>query len=196
MKNLVILSVLSLAFIVLSCGDNARRDATTVGKDGWIFEGWACAPDTAAAMRGESPANYCRKVNKRNHDYLYLKFSAVASDRAIRSGRVAQMMSTCRDAALTQVKGDGISKILGDYLEQASGVSDGQSTGVAILRQSQGLIKGTGIYDCCAIDPQSAKCVKEGEPENWEQCMCVGYMRFSGGQKALETAAEKAEGGM
>ena len=194
-KFLVLIVGISLALMVVSCGgDNSRRDATTVGKDGWIFEGWACAPD-ASANPGQSPAQYCKKVDKKQHEYLYVKFSAAASDKAIRSGRLTQMMSTCRDAALTQVKGDGLSKLIGDYLEQASGVSDGQSTGVAILRQSQGLIKGAGVYDCCAVDGKTGKCVKEGEDENWEQCMCVGYMRIPGGQKGLETMAEKAEAG-
>ncbi len=174
-------------------GGDSRRDATTVGSDGWIFEGWACAPDAAAAQRGESPAQYCKGKNKDEMDYLYVKFSAAASDKAIKSGRIAQMMSTCRDAALTQVKGDGISKAIGDYLEQASGVADGQSTGVAIVRQSAGKIKGTGIYDCCAIDNKNGRCVKKGEPENWEQCMCVGYMRFAGGQDAFEATAEEVQ---
>lgn len=194
MKKIVFLASILLALSLISCkGDNSRRDATTVGKYGWVFEGWACAPDTAAAKRGESPADYCK--DKKKFDHLYLKFGAVASERAIASGRLMQMMSTCRDAALTQIKGDGISKLIGDYLEQASGVQDGQSTGVAILRQSQGLISGVGVYDCCAIDPTKGTCIKEGEPENWEQCMCVGYMHIKGGQKGLNTAAEKAKSG-
>jgi hypothetical protein len=174
-------------------GGDSRRDATTVGENGWIFEGWACAPDAAAGQRGESPGQYCKGKKKEQMDYLYLKYPAAASDKAIKSGRLAQMMSTCRDAALTQIKGDGLSKIIGDYLEQASGVADGQSTGVAIVRQSAGKISGTGIYDCCAVDNNTGKCVKKGEKENWEQCICVGYMRFKGGQDALEAMASEVQ---
>jgi len=193
MKNFLVLGVVALSIGLAQCGgDNARRDATTVGKAGWVFEGWACAPNAALAKQGQSPAEYC-KEGVQPFDYIYMKFSAAASQRAIDSGRLAQMMSTCRDAALTQVKGDGLSKIIGDYIEQASGVSDGQSTGVAIVRSSQGLLKGAGVYDCCAIDNDTGACVKEGEKENWEQCMCVGYMKFPGGQKAFETQAEKAQ---
>ncbi len=196
MKKISILLVLFTAFILTQCGggNESRRDATTVGSEGWVFEGWACAPDTAAARRGESPADYCRKVTKKKWDYLYMKFSAVASDRAIRSGRMAQMMATCRDAALTQVKGDGLSKLVGDYLEQASGVADGQSTGVAIVRQGRGKIRGVGLYDCCAMDGRTGQCAEPGN-ENWEQCLCVGYLRFPGGQQALESFAEDVEAG-
>lgn len=192
-KSLIILGL--LIGLVTYCGskNEARRDATTVGKEGWVFEGWACAPDAAKAKQGLSPAEYC--TDKDPKDYLYMKFSAAASEKAIASGRLAQMMSTCRDAALTQIKGDGLSKIIGDYLEQASGVQDGQSTGVAIVRQSKGLIKGVGIYDCCAIDNETGRCVEEGKKEDWSQCMCVGYMKFPGGQKAFETMAQQVMSG-
>jgi len=191
MKNLLFAAMFLTGLFAIHCGgDSARRDATSVGKEGWVFEGWACAPDTAAALRGESPASYCK--DPESFDHLYLKFSAVASERAIRSGRIAMMQATCRDAALTQIKGDGLSKLIGDYLEQASGVQDGQSTGVAILRQSRGQIRGIGLYDCCSLDAKTGRCVKPGE-ETWEQCQCVGYMKFPGGKKGFETMAEKAE---
>jgi hypothetical protein len=187
----VLLVLASTALIIASCGgkDN-RRDATSVGEAGWVFEGWACAPDTAAAKRGESPAEYC-KGDPKSFDHLYMKFSAVASEKAIRTGRVAQMQSTCRQAAKDQIAGDGLSKVIGDYLEKASGVSDGQSTGQVIVSQTQGLIKGIGVYDCCSIDNETGACVKKGEPETWEQCQCVGYMKFPGGQKGFESTAKE-----
>ncbi|MBI3396347.1 MAG: lipoprotein LipL21 [Spirochaetia bacterium] len=198
MKKVALIAGLVVASAIIACGDSdkqVRRDATSVGEVGWVFEGWACAPDTAAAKRGESPASYCKDPNA--YDHLYLKFSAAASEKAIASGRIAMMQSTCRDAALTQIKGDGISKIIGDFLEQASGVADGQSTGVAIVRQSKGLIKGVGLYDCCSLNPKSGRCADpgKGDPETWEQCQCVGYMKFPGGKKAFETQAQQAQSG-
>lgn len=179
---------------VASCGGSgsSRRDATTVGADGWIFEGWACAPDAAAARRGESPAEYCEGKDKKEMDYLYMKFPAAASERSIASGRQSMMASTCRAAALTQVKGDNLAKIVGEYVETVGGTSDGQSTGEAIIRQSSGIVKGTGIYDCCAVD-ENLNCAEEDE-QNWEQCMCVGYMRYPGGQDKFMSDAEKATG--
>lgn len=188
----VFLTLASIALIVSSCGGkDMRRDATSVGEQGWVFEGWACAPDTAAAKRGESPADYC-KGDSSKFDYLYMKFSAVASEKAIKSGRIAQMQATCRQAAKDQIAGDGLSKVIGDYLEKASGVSDGQSTGQVIVSQTQGNIKGIGVYDCCSLDGNTGLCAKKGEPETWEQCQCVGYMKFPGGQKAFESAAREA----
>ncbi len=156
------------------------------------FEGWACAPDAAAAKRGESPAEYC-KGKEKEFDYLYMKFSARASDKAIKANSVAMKQSTCREAARLQVAGDGLKKILGEYLEQASGVSDGQSTGSVIVSESKGLIKGVGVYDCCSLNNETGVCANIGEAETWEECQCVGYLRYAGGQKALEAKATAAQ---
>ncbi|MCS7204276.1 MAG: lipoprotein LipL21 [Leptospiraceae bacterium] len=190
MKKLIFFVAIG-SVLLTYCGSKheVKRDATTVGKEGWVFEGWACAPDATKAKEGLSPAKYCKEGEPK--EYLYMKFSAAASEKAIRSGRIAQMMATCRDAALTQIKGDGLSKIIGDYLEQASGVQDGQSTGIAIVRQSKGIIQGVGLYDCCAIDNDTGTCVEPGEKEDWSQCLCVGYLRFPGGQKAFESLARQ-----
>ena len=192
MRYLVFITIIASSALLLACpGNDARRDATTVGADGWIFEGWACAPDTSEALKGNSPAEYCDDVDEDNKDYLYMKFVARASARAIRENSIAMKQSTCRDAALTQVKGDGLSKIVGDYLEQASGVSDGQSTGVAIIRQSQGKIRGIGLYDCCSLNPSTGRCAESGDPETWEECQCVGYLRYPGGRDAFKADAQE-----
>lgn len=188
----VLIPVILAVFALSYCGaGDSRRDATTVGTEGWVFEGWACAPDAARALRGESPANYCQDDDKK--DYLYIKFSARASQQAIQNGSIAMKQTTCRRAARDLVAGDGLSKIIGDYLEQASGVADGQSTGFAIVAQNRGKIKGIGLYDCCSLDPRGTGCVEAGTNETWEDCMCVGYLKFPGGQKAFEAAAEEAQ---
>lgn len=191
MKQLSILTmaaVLGIALIACSGTDDGRRNATSVGSDGWVFEGWSCAPNTNEALKGNSPAEYC---DGEDNNYLYLKFTARASARAIARNSVAMKQSTCRRAARDQVAGDGLSKILGDAIEQASGVVDGESTGHAIIAQSQGLVRGVGIYNCCSLNNRSGKCAKAEEAETWEECQCVGYMKFPGGQDAFESAVEK-----
>ena len=187
MRNFILIVAITSAMVLSACGgDKGRRDATTVGERGWVFEGWACGP---LADKSMPPS----QIQCKKKDHLYMKFSAAASQKAIDSGRLAQMMSTCREAALLQIKGDGLSKIIGEYLEKASGVSDGQSTGVAIVASTRGKIKGVGVYDCCAINNDTGKCTKPGKRENWEQCMCVGYMKFRGGQKSFNSAAEEVK---
>lgn len=192
-KTLFVL--IAVSAVLISCGGpkDSRRDATTVGKNGWIFEGWACAPDTAAAKRGESPAEYCQGKPTKDLDYLYMKFSARASEKAIKQNSVAMKQSTCREAARLQVSGDALRKVIGEYIEQASGVSDGQSTGSVIVSESKGSISGTGVYDCCSLNNDTGICVNEGEVETWTECQCVGYMRYTGGQKAFESVAKKAQ---
>ena len=103
--------------------------------------------------------------------------------------------TTCRQAASDLVKGNALSKILGDYIEQASGVSDGQSTGQVIIANSKGIVRGTGIYDCCSLNQKTGRCADAGkqEPETWEDCQCVGFLKFPGGQDAFESAVESAD---
>lgn len=194
MKRALLFTAILFGLVAVQCGggNESRRDATTVGEKGWVFEGWACAPP--ASSKGISPAEYCKGKKEKDMDYLYMKFSAVASERAIKSGRMAAMMSTCRKAAKDQVSADGLAKIIGEYLETASGVADGQSTGSAIVAQSRGKIRGVGLYDCCAMDPRTAECMAPGK-ENWEQCLCVGYMRYPGGRDAFEAMAEEVQAG-
>ena len=111
MKKVLIPAILAV-FALAYCGaGDSRRDATTVGSDGWVFEGWACAPDAAKALEGLSPAEYCQDDD--NKDYLYLKFSARASQQAIQNGSIAMKQTTCRRAARDLVAGDGLSKIIG-----------------------------------------------------------------------------------
>jgi len=186
---LAIVALSGMIFFVACGGGDSRRDATTVGSDGWVFEGWACAPDAAKALEGQSPANYCNDDDKK--DYLYLKFSARASERAIRADSIAMKQTTCRRAARDLAAGDGISKILGDYIEQASGVADGQSTGQAIVAQSAGRISGIGLYDCCSLDEKTGRCADRGDPETWAECQCVAYFKYPGGQKAFEAQVEE-----
>ena len=193
-KRFFILFASTAAFFMWYCSSSVpqiRRDATTVAAEGWVFEGWACAPDSAKARQGLSPADYCKKERKK--DYLYLKFTARASDRSIQAGSIAMKQSTCRRAARDLTASDGLSKVLGDYLEQASGVQDGQSTGQTIVTQTRGIISGIGLYDCCSINPATGRCAdpRRDEPETWEECQCVGYFRYPGGKKAFEAKVKE-----
>lgn len=198
MNRFSIVAILLAVAFGFQCGGggDARRDATTVGAEGWVFEGWACAPDAAKAKSGLSPAEYCDDDSKK--DYLYLKFAARASQRAITARSIAMKQTTCRRAARDLVAGDGLSKILGDYVEQASGVSDGQSTGQAIVTQSAGKISGIGLYDCCSLNQDTGRCAnpKDGDAETWEDCQCVGYFKYPGGQKAFEAQVEEIDADM
>lgn len=193
-KVITLVTLIGISVFMVNCGSSGdrRNDATTVGENAWYFEGWACAP-MASKKDKESPAEYCEGRSEKDLDYLYMKMSAAASDNAIKSGRITQKRATCVQAAEDQVKGNGLSKIIGDYIESTSGVADGQSTGFAIVRETQGRIKGVGIYNCCSVNAETGRCVEKDAAEEWEQCMCVGYIRFPGGQKGFQTMAEKAQ---
>lgn len=193
MKKWFLIGAIALSGLLVYCGssrNDARNDATSTGPDGWIFEGWACAPDAAKALQRQSPAQYC--LDDKPKDYLYMKFSAAAAQDAIDKGMVAMKQSTCRKAAKDQISSDGLAKILGEYLEQASGVKNGQSTGQVIIAQNKGLIRGVSIYNCCSLDQGTGVCTVAGQAETWDQCQCVGVLKYPGGQKGFEASAEKA----
>ena len=198
MKRFAIITVvLAAALILIGCsGKNSRWDATSVGKRGWVFEGWACAPNQAKALKGQSPADYCDTDDISKNKYLYMKFSASAKQSVVDEGRIGKLQSSCRDAAKRQIQGDSLEKILGTYLEGAAGVEDGESTGHVIMAQYRGRIKGIGVYNCCPLDQDSGECMKPGTSgyaKGWAECMCVGYLAFPGGQKAFQAAAESAD---
>lgn len=194
MKRAILTSVATFLAVLMiaNCrgSSDSRRDATTTGAAGWVYEGWACAPDQTKALQGLSPGQYCDSDEDEN-DYLYMKFLARASANAVAKRSIAMMNSTCRNAVEKQIQGQGIQKAIGEYLEQAAGVVDGESTGFAIMTESSANIKGVGVYDCCSLDKKTGTCVEEGAPETWEECMCVGYLRFQGGRDALITEAQR-----
>ncbi len=190
MKHIqIVMTLVLVGLLAAACKpDPGVRGPFTVGPNGWIFEGWACAPDAALGLKGLSPAQYCEGKKK---EYLYVKFSARASDKAIRANSPGMKQSTCREASRLQVAADGLAKIIGEEVRRASGTSDGQSTGVAIIAQTKGIMNGVGIYDCCAVDADTGLCTKLGKKEDWKECQCVGYMKFPGGQKGLVTTAKR-----
>ena len=193
-KTAVIMAVLA-TFALSACsggGTNSRRDATTTGEFGWIFEGWACQPD-AVAGKGNPPSVYCNwdENKEKPRDYLYIKVAGAPSKAALKENNIAMKLATCRQASKDQVDADGLAKVLGSILSKTSGVVDGRSTGFAIMSKVKGRISGTGIYDCCSIDNKTGACADptKGEPEKWESCMCVGYIKYPGGKAAFESKA-------
>ena len=199
MKTKMMIGALAVSALMLmaACGSSNssiedRRKADTVGKFGWIFEGWACQPD-AVAGKGVPPSKYCDwpENEDKPRDYLYIKVAAAPSRAAVRENNIAMKLSTCRQASKDQVDADGLAKVLGSILSKTSGVVDGRSTGFAIMSKVKGRISGTGIYDCCSIDNKTGACADptKGEPEKWESCMCVGYIKYPGGQAAFESKA-------
>ena len=175
--------LLALLLLVVSCGtgDKSRRDHSTTGDTGWIFEGWGGPPEVRSD--GKTPAHTSPK------DWYYMKFSARASEKAIAKKSQAMMQSTCREAARLQGASDVIKKMIGETLESASGVSDGQSTGSAIISQSKGLVKGVSAYDCKAIGPKTVK----KKFDDWVECQCVISAKFEGGRDSLITKAKAIE---
>ncbi len=183
MKKALILFVLLAVIVGCSSTNTGQRDATTTGTGGWIFEGWGGPPEQRAD--GKTPKDTSPR------DWFYMKYPARASEKAVAKKSQAMMQSTCREAARLQGAMDTVKKMVGESLEGASGVSDGESTGSVIVSQSAGVVKGVGAYDCKATGPGSDP--KDVSKDNWEECQCVIWAKFPGGKDALVTKAKEIE---
>lgn len=160
-----------------------QKDATTVGDGGWAGEGWGGPPEQRSD--GKSPKD------TKPRDWYYMKYRAAASEKAIASKKAAMMQSTCKEAARVQGAADVIRKMVGETIEGASGVSDGQSTGQVLVSQLNGNVRGVGVYECKAIGPGSDP--RDVSKDNWEQCECVIYTKYDGGRESLIGKAQAVD---
>jgi hypothetical protein len=177
------LSLLLISFLITCGSGDYRKDATSVGEGGWAGEGWGGAPEQRAD--GKTPRDTLPR------DWYYMKYPARASDKAIAKKDQMMMKSTCREAARMQGAADVVRKMIGETLESASGVSDGQSTGQVIVSQATGVIKGVGVYECLSMGPGTIR--NDAMKENWESCECVIYAKYDGGRDALVAKARSLE---
>ncbi len=181
--------VFLLAAAATACAKDSRRDATTVGHHGWVFEGWACAPEPAMIKKRMSPAHYCAG---KPAEFLYVKFTARAADKVIGAGNENAKQASCRAIARRHIKNGGIAKILDDIFHKTCTPYHVEPPGPAI-RKTLKKAGPPGIYDCCAIDQYTGRCAASAEDEDWRECSCVAYLRFPGGRKGFEEAIKKAK---
>jgi len=184
-----LLLLLVFIFVLPDCTDLYRRLAIMTDKSNWLFEGWACAPDATQIKNSINPVHFCDKGEKK--EYLYMKFTAAPSKKALESDRIGQIRTSCREAASRQIQGEGLDKIIGSYLVTATGDEINQASGSALVKRYEGRIKGTGIYQCCALGENSESCRKNDEKEDRSRCLCIGYLRFPGGREAFDTIIQE-----
>jgi hypothetical protein len=169
-KALLLVSVVLVA--VSSCGSS--DDVTDAGKGKEKIEGWAGSPD--------SPG-------KKPYDYFYMKKSARASQKAVDKKSGAMMKETCTDAATTSAKGDLIGKMVGESVQGASGVSDGESTGKVVVREFNAKVQGVNTKECKPLMPQDPQ-IPYAE---WKECECVIFVKIDGGREAIVARAKEIE---
>jgi len=169
----VVIAIIAATLLIIQCGGGAPGRPAAVEKNAWVFDGWACAPD--AGMPERSPLDFCKAGQKK--EYLYMKFSAGAAQKAIDSGDPDRMQSSCREDARQQMAGDTFLKILSDFVDKATG--DDDRWAFTIVRTPRGRFKKTGVHNCCAIDSSTGACTKPNKRDDWSQCMCVGYVKLT-----------------
>ena len=154
------------------------------GPQFWKFTGWACLPDMGKKLMGENPLH--RDCEPR--EYFFLSVKARASQRAVEKGNVQMMRSTCRAAARSVALGNEKARRMFDFMETRKVVQQGDRQ--AVITEFNGTVRGAGLYECCPHVAGGKGCAKK--QTKWEQCICLAYWRYPGGQKAL---LEKAKPG-
>ena len=169
-KAIMLFTILMVAVTGCNSGDKAHSL-----KDGTQFEGWAGPP--------EDPS-------KKPHEYFYMKHAARASKKAIDMKSGAMMQSTCTEASALQGKGNLMRKMIGETLQGASGVADGESTGSVLVSEYTGKIKGVSSKECKGLaqaDPQIPY-------SEYKECECVIFSRIEGGKDSIIARAKEIEG--
>lgn len=165
--------VLTIAILTLFtyCGNS--KDFTTSGKGAKKMEGWAGPPEN---------------IELKPYEYFYLKHVAAAKDETVKQKNGAKMEATCVEAATLQGKSNFLRKMVGESIEGASGVADGESTGFVIVSQYTGKVKGMNVRDCKPL--AEAGKFKGSE---WGQCECVIWAKVDGGRDSVIAAAQEQE---
>ncbi|MBK8397826.1 MAG: lipoprotein LipL21 [Leptospiraceae bacterium] len=157
-----------------SCGSGDEKAHEMSG--GKQFEGWAGPPE---------------QPNAKPFEFFYMKSTGRASQKAMDKRSGAMMQTTCTDAATTKVKGDLIGKLVKESIEGASGVADGESTGVVVVREFGGTLGGVNVKECKNLYPDDPNIPYSG----WKECECIVYIKVPGGRDAVVAKATSYETG-
>ncbi|MEM7183093.1 MAG: lipoprotein LipL21 [Spirochaetota bacterium] len=163
------------AFVVLvslvGCSSAEKPYELSGGQE---FEGWAGPP---------------HKPEEGPKEYFYMKYAGRASDKSRKKKSGTMMQNTCTDAAELGAKGDIIQKLAHETVSGASGVSDGESTGKVVVREFAAYNSGMNRLKCKPI----AKADPNIPLSEWNECVCVMYVRIEGGPDAVLAKARAKE---
>ena len=181
-----LLAIAGLLASAVSCGIFVKPAPS---KNAWVFEGPACEPNSKMKQRGLTPAHYCKPEDRRG--YLYMKLKSWPSPESIRRNDLRMKQMTCRESAHLQIAGDGLPKVVMDYVKRNPDVLPDcrgkELTNLPELycvNRSIGYccpMMGIGLYDCCSLNERTGRCAENGEAETWDQCLCIAIKYFWGG---------------
>ncbi|WP_086448570.1 lipoprotein LipL21 [Leptospira venezuelensis] len=167
------------------CGSTiAQKDVNSVSKDDWSFQGWG-GPPPEQGSNGKTP----RDTNPK--EYFYIKYSSNASIKAIAKKNPIMMQSTCRENARLQGASNITRKMISDsepsewitYSEYERGAVSYVLSTDCNPSVSASLFRSPKIYECKATGPGSDP--NDVSKDNWEECLCIIYIKVPGGRDAL-----------
>jgi len=185
-ENSLIRILFLVALALTSCKSSTDHDSLEWREaNNWLYQGWACAPKLESPLR--SPYQYCAKASPREYLYVelylddvsfsYLPKSADRKEACLKEGRLHATRKGISQSTVFFVEGsmdmERSCRVVGDGI-QASEV---------------------GLYGCCSREQDTGNCQIKGH-EDWKSCLCIGYLRMVGGQRAFEESAEKGNSGI
>ncbi len=185
-------AILLLLLYCASDDTKSRQNLSILAANRWVFEGWACEPRGLLSQTRQSPIESCDDSTTK--DYLYLKFFGKASEKALAKSSSVMKQSSCSKEVKEQLLSVGLEKVVGEYIGQVLNVQDAEFVSHRIMTQTKDRISEVGLYGCCSLNTRTGKCadVSKSGPDEWEECLCVGYFHYSGGRKSFEKQVKKA----
>ena len=172
---------IALSFILIGFAQCNRRSEYIV-RPAWMFEGWACEPQLNRLH--ESVEDYCASESKR--EWVFLKFTARASERAVASENNAHMEGSCRAMANDFIRQpDALQRMVYDMQGCCSATDCGLRTEAYDTIQQLTANSQRMVYNCCPLDIETGHCSADNE---WRECRCLGVVHVPGGQDALQAA--------
>ncbi|PJZ51145.1 lipoprotein LipL21 [Leptospira saintgironsiae] len=174
----VIVTAVSVVLLTYCGANTAIKKTTSVTSGPWSFEGWGGPPEQR--NDGKTPKDTNPK------EYYYTKISSHASIKSIAKKNPVMIQSTCRESARLEGTSDLIKKMYDGFQPTgwfSSNKSQQELTTDCNPTLSASLVQNIKIYECKATGPGSDP--NDISQDNWEECLCIIYVKFPGGRDAL-----------
>jgi len=168
-------------YLLTGCTPSGRVADKRLHGPEWVFEGWACAPHPSGTV---SIPHRCRNEDIAKMEYLYFKISASPSSLDFKSGNTRRMKAGCMKEAHRRIAREP-GRIICEIISNVDASDPGPCPSEELTRRIRQATQESGVYNCCALDSNTGRCVRPGRPEDWSECMCIVYLRFPGGRKSF-----------
>lgn len=193
-QNLIVLTLLAQIANVdcdLKAKAIRKKNNTTIANE---VQGWGGPPELV--REGKNP------LQSEVKEYFYLKASGKASKKAIEQNSETAIITTCTDAANLVGSYEILTYFMDEHIQTEKVLDE---SGIVTLKlddansfsckYSESEDKKLKSKDCRGTvkNRGTALCWATASNGSWENCACLSYIRFPGGQDAVLKKLEFSE---